>query len=450
MDMRYKIYGIAAAALLALALSGCSNEEDDIFSGSSAERLSQGAIDAATQLESSPAGWAMEYYPTDDTTDPYGLGYLLLTRFDSDGSTTMAMNNEFSNNAYLEDTSAWEVITDNGIVLTYNTYNKCIHAFCDPEDIDFTYSTDETGYGCEGDYEFIIVDDLTDMSPEYVMLKGKKRGMYIRLSRLEEGTDFESYLDDVLNFNNTLFSSAAPNYLLLTVGGDKMQVDDVSTGMPNIYEFGTDAVANESYHPFLVTKHNGEYHFRFRDEFTSPNGFTTQELVYNEEQDCFVDPDDETTTLGGPAPADFLISEMQDGNRWQLLRTSDMSDTAAAAYENVYGEFSAAGYTLQYIRFSLNDETMLATFYYRNSRGGTGSVNYLFNYTQDGDNITFTYAGPGDSAATTVLGTIPSISGLLDIFDGVQTVSAATTRFNLTDIRLSSDDGSTWFVLTLN
>ncbi len=448
MNMQHKTYALALLALTML-FAGCSNEEADIFSGSAAERLTQGAADATARLESSPGGWAMEYYAIDDTEAPYGLGYLLLNNFFTDGSVRVAMNNDFSGNVYLEDTSAWEVITDDGVVLTYNSYNKCIHAFSDPEDIDFT-DTDETGYGCEGDYEFIVVDAPEEDAPEYIMLKGKKRGMYVRLSRLEEGTDFEAYLDDVINFNSTMFSSSAPNYLLLTVGGDKMEVDDMSTGIPNIYEFGTDAIANESYHPYLVTKHNGKYCLRFRDEFTSPNGFTTQELVYDEEQDCFVDPDDETTTLGGPVPIEFFLSEMQDGSTWQIRRTSEMSDAASSVFEEVYSAFSAMKYTLQYVRLSMKDDGMLATLYYRNSSGRSGSVGYQFSYQTDGDACTLAYTGPADSTGATVLTSIPSIKGLLDALSTTMTVEAATTRFDLTNLRLTSADGNTWFVFTLN
>ncbi len=448
MKMRRNIYAIATFVATALLITACAGEEDDIFSGSAAERLAQGALDAAARLESSPAGWAMEYYPTDETEEPYGLGYLLLTKFNSDGSATVGMNNAFSDNAYLEDTSAWEVITDNGIVLTYNTYNKCIHAFSDPEDIEFT-DTDETGYGCEGDYEFIVVDTQEEDAPEYIMLKGKKRGMYIRLSRLEEGTVFEDYINDVQTFNSTMFSSSAPNYLLLTVGDDKMEMDDMSTGIPNIYEFGTDAIANESYHPYLVTKHNGAYHLRFRDEFSSPNGYTTQELVYNEELDCFIDPDDETCTINGPVPIEFFLSEMEDGGTWQLRRTSEMSEVAGSIFEEVYSAFSAMKYTLQYVRLTLSDEYLLCTLSYRNNSGRSGSVSYKYAYQTSDNTVTLAYEGASDTTAETVLGTIPSIQNLLDVLKGTMTISASTTRFDLTNIKLTSSDGDTWFVFTL-
>ncbi len=450
MDMKHKIYALAAFAVAALLISGCAGEEDDIFSQSAAERLAAGAEEAAARLESSPAGWSMEYYPTDDTEAPYGSGYLLLTCFNADGSVKMAMNNEFSNYTYLEDVSLWDVITDNGVVLTYNSYNKCIHAFCDPEDIGFTTGTDETGYGCEGDYEFIVVDAPEETAPEYIMLKGKKRGLYFRLARLDEGTVYEDYLSDVQSFGNRMFSESAPNYLLLTVGDDVLEVDDMSTGIPNIYPFGTDAVSNESYHPYIITKHNGAYHLRFRDEFASSSGATTQELVYDEAQDCFFGIDDDATTLNGPVPSDFFFSVMESGSTWQLRRTSDMSDAASAIFEDIYNGFTAMKYTLQYIRLSVSDGNLACTLYYRNTSGRSGSVSYNFScqITAEGANVT--YEGPSDATASTVLSAITSISGLLDALSGNLAISAATTRFDLTDIKLTSANGDAWFAFTLN
>ncbi len=394
-----KIYFI----FLATVLTACTGEEANIFSSSAAERLTEGAAMGEERLTSSPAGWAMEYYPTTDTDAPYGLGYLMLTDFNADGSVTMAMNNDFSSNSYLEDTSCWEVITDNGIVLTYNTYNQCIHAFCDPEDISSTSSSDETGYGCEGDYEFIMVDiDENDASPEYLTLKGKKRGVYVRLSRLDEGTVFEDYMTDIMAFNSLMFSSSAPNYLVMTLGDDVYQIDDVASGIPNIYPWGTDDIANESYHPYLTLKHNGDYRFRFRDAWESSDGSAVQEFVYDEAQDCFFDVNNSANSICGPVPAEFMIYEMEEGNYWTLRRTSDMGTAASTLFENVYSGLSTMNYTLQYIRFMFSDSDLVCAFSIKNSKNATSIVSYKFTYAQDGDNITFAYVEPLNSSSSTV------------------------------------------------
>ena len=194
-----KIFCISLILASALAFSSCVKEEEDIFDKSAAERLNEASDLYSSRLMASPNGWAMQLYPTTQNEYPYGNGYLLLCRFNADHSVNVSMDNVFSDNKYAEDTSLWEVLTDNGPVLSFNSYNKCLHAFSDPYDLPFTGDKDntinETGTGAEGDYEFIIVDAPEDAS--YMMLKGKKRGTYNLLTPIEVGVDYKEYLADV-------------------------------------------------------------------------------------------------------------------------------------------------------------------------------------------------------------------------------------------------------------
>ncbi len=450
--MKRNIFSLAILGLLSTMLFSCAGEEDDIFADSAADRLTKGAELGRERLMSSPAGWAMEYYPLDDVESPWGLGYLILADYDSDGSVTMGMKNQFSYNIYLEDRSAWDVITDDGIVLTHNTWNDCIHAFCDPEDMTFTVDTDETGYGCEGDYEFIMVDLSTSSdNPEYMMLKGKKRGIYVRLTRLEEGTNFQEYIEDVQAFTSNMFPASAPNYLILTIGGDEMQVEDMSTGIPNIFRLGGDAITEECYYPCLVTRHNGKYYLRFREEVVSTNGYTLQELYYDEARDSFVDVENEENTLTGPEPDDFFFNQLEADKMWQMNRSSDMSSAAKEIYEEIYNELSAMRYTLQNVRLSLSDDNMLVTFYVRNaSSGGSATAAYKFSMSRNGDALTMSYLEPNNTSSQTVLGNAPSIMKLLNAFSTTLTISSGSTRMNLSTITLTSADGNMWFVFTLN
>lgn len=55
-----------------------------------------------------------------------------------------------------------------------------------------------------GDYEFNVVDHSNS---DVVMLKGKKRGTYSVLRRLDAGVDWQQYFTDLNNVKNTLFTS---------------------------------------------------------------------------------------------------------------------------------------------------------------------------------------------------------------------------------------------------
>ncbi len=449
---RNNIFALTALVFVTTMFVGCAGEEDDIFSDSAAERLIIGAEQGTERMVSSEAGWAIEYYPTDDIEDPWGLGYLLLADYDKDGSVTMAMKNQFSGDDYLEDRSAWEVITDDGIVLTHNTWNDCIHAFCDPEDLSFT-SSSETGYGCEGDYEFIMVDlTTTTNESEYMMLKGKKRGVYTRFTRLEEGTDFREYIDDVQSFNSSVFSASAPNYLVLTVEGDQMQVEDMSTGIPNIFRLGGDPITEECYYPCLMTRHNGKYYLRFRDEVETTNGHSVQELYYDEARDAFVDVNDENNTLTGPNPADFFFEQLDNGKLWLLNRSSSMSDAGQAIYEDIYNGLVSMSYTLQNVCLDLTDDgNAELTFNVRNSRNASAQAVYNFSASRSGDAIVLSYIGPKDTASENVLSNVPVIINLINALSGGMEVGPDSTSMILSRVKLtSSSDGNMWFVFTLN
>ena len=171
-----------------MLLSACSNEQDMLFDESAAERLNGASELYSQRLMAHENGWAVQLYPTLEDEAPFGSGYLLLMKFGNDRSVTASMKNSLTFGNYKESTSAWQVITDNGPVLSFNTYNEVLHAFSYPEDVPTT-EDNETGTGIGGDYEFVIVDAPEDGS--YMMLKGKKRGTYNLLTPIEDEINYE-------------------------------------------------------------------------------------------------------------------------------------------------------------------------------------------------------------------------------------------------------------------
>ena len=220
-----------------------------MFDKTAAERLNEASSLYSQRLTASPNGWAVQLYPTTQNEAPYGTGYLLMFRFHANKSVDASMNNLLSNGKYLSATSSWDVITDNGPVLSFDTYNPVVHAFSDPEDVpqtgDRDNTIDETGTGIGGDFEFIIVDAPEDAS--YMMLKGKKRGTYNLLTPVEEGVDFETYLSDVKSFQSKMFPSTQPSFDVLHIGGDRYKMIDYAGGVPNIYPYDGDAVMDHTF-----------------------------------------------------------------------------------------------------------------------------------------------------------------------------------------------------------
>lgn len=162
-----------------MGLQSCLHDDTDLFSESAAERLEAAVTETTELLESSASGWALQYYSGESYE---GGGYTFLLRF-QDGkayaSGEIASHDSVSSSSY-------DIIKDQGPVLTFDTYNEIMHYFAEPAS-DGTY---------DGDYEFVIMGREDNL----ITLKGKKTGNYMRLIRLAEGTEWEEYLDSISQF----------------------------------------------------------------------------------------------------------------------------------------------------------------------------------------------------------------------------------------------------------
>lgn len=147
-----------------------------MFGESSSKRLQQALEDARTVLRSSENGWVMDYYIGDDSS--YG-GYAFTVKFDS---LTVTASSELSKGA---STSYYKLTTDNGPVLTFDTYNDVFHALATPSAGNYD--------GNHADYEFQIVS----ATPELVVMRGRRTNNYVYLHPLT--TTSEEYLAKVAN-----------------------------------------------------------------------------------------------------------------------------------------------------------------------------------------------------------------------------------------------------------
>jgi hypothetical protein len=449
-----KIFSISLFLGAALTLASCVNEEDNLFDQSAAERLNAASALYSSRLEAQPNGWAMQLYPTTKNQVPYGNGYLVLMDFDADHSVKVAMNNSLTSNQYSEDRSAWEITTDNGPVLTFNSYNKVMHIFSDPEDVPSTGTSDspndETGTGIGGDYEFVIVDAPEDAS--YMMLKGKKRGTYNLLTPIEKGVDYSEYLADVKAFQSKMFPTNSPTYDIVHYGDSLYKMEGANDGIPNIYPIDSDAVLHESFNPFLVTKRGTDYYLRFRDSKIAGDGSKVQEYKYIADKDFFQSTTNAAYYIDGNDPLKFFSSiiDATSVRRWQWNGVSSMSDSYASLYNNVTSAFKAIKYTVNSFQLRpLTDTTVQVRLSYRTSTGSNTQLNYIYNKTVDADGVTLQYSGPETSGGEKVLSVIPALKTMLDAMSTKYTISAGTTKFDLNTVKLTATDPNLWFVATL-
>lgn len=161
-----------------LLMQSCLKDQEDFFDDSAANRMQQYLDETQKILASSEQGWLVEYYPHRNLR--YG-GYVFIMQFDE---AQVKVRSEFSGDASLCETSYYKMTSDNGPVISFDTYNKLLHVFATPNG--------QMYQGYDGDFEFVI-DSYNDNE---VVLHGKRTHNVIHMYRLNE--DGEKYLEKVI------------------------------------------------------------------------------------------------------------------------------------------------------------------------------------------------------------------------------------------------------------
>ena len=300
-----KLYNISLLTLLALStlsLSSClHNEVEDIFEDDAVIRLDNKKAEYADILTSNGGKWMMEYYS--NSSEP---GYTYVLTFFKDGTVEMAGHNKWINyikkntltsSSFGTMRSMWEVIGDNGVVLTFNSYNDYFHLFSTPDAIPTTGGTmtagggSTAGNGHEGDYEF----NLMKYSGDTIYMTGKKRDLNIIMTRLPESTDDETFLNEVAAVNKSMFTSKLPWVYIILPDGKRWIVKSAATGNMKIYPEGEDEVMTSESHNFIIT-HDG---LAFRDPLTI-GGYTIQRFIRQADGTALCLEDNKTLITADP------------------------------------------------------------------------------------------------------------------------------------------------------
>ena len=171
-----------------LSFQSCLHDDKELFDESAAERLEHATEETKQILESSTSGWAFQYYLGDEYTSG-GCTYLVKFK---DGKADVALDlvDDPTNITH----SSYDVVKDQGPVLTFDTYNEWMHYFANP-------NSDGTTNG--GDFEFSVMK----ISNDTIDLKGRTTGNKMRLIRLPENTDWSTYFNAMYDFEDNMFDS---------------------------------------------------------------------------------------------------------------------------------------------------------------------------------------------------------------------------------------------------
>ena len=202
--------------IVAFSFQSCLHDDKNVFDQSAAERLDNAATSDKALLESATNGWILRYYAGEEYK--YG-GYTFLVKFKNGKAH---VSSEIAPDSIVT-SSSYDVIKDQGPVLTFNTYNEIMHYLSQP------YPDDVEGK--QGDYEFVI----QKTSKDSIFLKGKKWDDHMVLVRLPEKTSWKEYLDSITNVNkNMLYSfvikAAKDSVGSVNMDGDIRQFTSLSGG----------------------------------------------------------------------------------------------------------------------------------------------------------------------------------------------------------------------------
>ena len=413
--------------VLILIFGSCAKNENDIFSLSPAERMDNALINTTEVLTSSKNGWVMEYFANSNSP-----GYNLLVKFEPSGQAIFAASNEFTNNkTYMKDSCLFEMIGDNGPVLTFNTYNKILHVFSDPVDPYGSSALD--GYGLDGDYEFVVLKTDTNQ----LVLKGKKKSAIIVMNKLPENITWEKYVSDLDDLNTLLFAN---NTTKLSMTVDK-SVYSFSNGTSHIFsvqKYGANSTAFDV--PFIITQKGIRFY-----ESVEFEGVAVQNFELNAEKSALVCTENtDIRILGQDDLAAYFMSTVKT---WVIV-PEKMSANIKTQYDAVV-QSCVTNYNAENVQLAIKyyssprNSFVLSLSFKIGQTSKEGNLDLAI--TSSKNSLAITNKNTGDSNGLIFKSDITELSNLVGLLSSNFSLSTVT-KINPQVITLTKKtESSTWF-----
>ncbi len=429
---------LSLVAISSLMLGSCKNEVDEIFDEDAVARLEKAKTEYIDILTSNGGKWQMEYYANSD--EP---GYIYLMTFNKNGSVTISGKNQwiglvqgqnFGTLGYGSETSLWDVITDNGPVLSLSSFNKFFHLFADPEDIPSTdtEATDETGYGHEGDYEF----DLMKYSNDTLYITGKKYGIDMIMTRVPANVEDEVYINEVVAMADSFFNAKIPQVYINLPNGVRWIVKNGATSILKMFREGADEISTAETHNVIIT-HDG---LSFMNPI-SIDGYLIQNFIRQADGSLLCRDDNQTTMTADPLATVFQGTTLT----WRLDLTN-LGGVFAELLPKITSELTSYNKsTLVYaqIAYIPANSTYAVTF---NVKKGSTKINptYYFTMNAQSDTQVKINMGEGDRAGELYAEKVPSMRAFVDAMgSGTYQLSANSL---LAPINMKLTQGSDYMI----
>lgn len=427
-----KLYNrfLTATAILTIAgaVSSCSNKEDDIFDQAAAVRMDAAKTETKALLLSAENGWELSYFADNE----WESGYPILMKFHNDESVEMAGSNPWVANAFgsrdqnavQRETSLYKMISDDGPVLTFDTFNRMLHIFSEPYNLpsskynpdnvpfpagpldDDGDDADESGYGHNGDYEFVIMS----RSENEIILRGKKTRVNMRMRRLAADTDWDTYFAEVHNRSANTFSNRFGD-LKMVVGGHELHLSNLASGVMSILADDDDPVLETVKIPFIYTPDGirlREPYKGFEDRLAD---IAIQNFAFNEDGTLRCTDRDVEFALNSSFAEIFGMTSFS----WNV-NLENATGNAKTIIDNMVAEVAAnTSYNgIRQLYFNYNASSKKYALTMRVNKVST--LGALYGTYEYGDNtIKMTFTGTeGDNTGLTRLNRLPTMQAFLD------------------------------------
>lgn len=222
-----RIFICLMLALPALFLQSCLKDQEDVFDKSYSARMEDFLQQAQDSLVNAPYGWAFDYYPEENRA--YG-GIAYTVKF-TKNDASVRYEKKPDDGAI---TSLYKMKSDDGPVLSFDTYNAFMHLYATPSKGAYQ--------GKQGDFEFVI----DSIGKGVIKVHGKKSLNTMYLRKLTE--DPAEYMDKVTEISSLFIFSdielnagGKPYHFVITDPSNRqMAVYDGSTLVKTVAYLFTD------------------------------------------------------------------------------------------------------------------------------------------------------------------------------------------------------------------
>lgn len=225
---------------------GCTFEQDDYFDETAALRVTHTNADIQNRLVQQSSngnhGWVIQYFVAG--TDDYDFeGFNLFGRFYDNGKVTLGGNHRFlrggNANRYTEASSTYNMLAEEGPVLSFDSWNDVLSVFEDPVDPSAAPGTlANNGEGMFGDHNLV----LSSFQDDDIQFRGERHRAQVRFIPCDR--DWEDYIELVSQFKKTIATSSLTSYYI-TNGTDTMYFSMLNRGYFNYCDRVNDPLKNK-------------------------------------------------------------------------------------------------------------------------------------------------------------------------------------------------------------